>query len=225
MSTCFFLFHLDSLRVSASSLIHVWSCTCLVSSCIGLVLFCVALPCVVVPLVNATPCVLLSCLDLTQVPITYVCFSQLYMQRPRRNVALKTALSNDTPSMNQNKDLQVRGDTNAPDKAAETSKKRVRNPLCNDANEDSGDEDDSSNNDSSDEDTQILPITYPPTINADILWGDETTMDNPLRVGTIIEEGNDTHAYKIQVSRWDNPLPNFARNGFALRSTQQARRF
>jgi hypothetical protein len=39
---------------------------------------------------------------------------------------------------------------------------------------------------------------YPPTSSVDILWWDETTFDNPLRVGTIIEEGNDTHAYKIQ---------------------------
>jgi hypothetical protein len=116
----------------------------------------------------------------------------------RRNTTPKPALTTDTPSMNQNKNLQVRGDTNHPGNAAGTSKKRLRNPLSNDGNEESGDDVAISESDSSNEEIQILPIVYPPTTNVDILWWDENTKDNTLRVGTILGEGNDTHAYKIE---------------------------
>ena len=130
--------------------------------------------------------------------LLYTCYPQSYMPRPRRKVAFKHKLSLGNPSMNQNKDLRVCSDINLPDTAPETTKKRVRNPLCNDGTNELRDEEDSSSSESSDEDPQIIPILYPPTSNVDILWWDETTLDNPLRVGTIIEEGNETHAYKIQ---------------------------
>ncbi len=86
--------------------------------------------------------------------------------------------------MNRNKDLQRGDDMNGPDTTSLNSKKRLRNPLCNDDNDSSGDEEDSTKCDSSDKPIQILLILFPPTKKVDIQYeGQSVKGANDSRTG------------------------------------------